>query len=134
MLDFDEDHVLQYILPELVYHQTVAQANIQHAAQAYKQCYDAKNHVRQHTVTVGDRVLVHTSHPSDQAVVNTDKSNRGPYHIMEVVGWVLYKLQDVQSGATLVSLKHGDALTHCPAENDSELWVLQKRHGDLPDA
>ncbi len=53
---------------------------------------------------------------------------------MEVVGRVLYKLQDVQMGATLVSLKHGDALTHCPAEDDSELQVLQRRNGDPPNA
>ena len=37
LLDFDENHILESILPELVYHQSVAQANIQHAAQAYKQ-------------------------------------------------------------------------------------------------
>ena len=115
LLDFDEDHVLASILPELVYHQSVAQANIQHAAQVYKQQYDAKNHVRPHTFAVGDRVWVRTSRPSGQAVGKTNKSNRGPYHVMEVVGRVLFKLQDVQTGAILVSLKHGDALTHCPA-------------------
>ncbi len=36
LLNFDEDHVLASILPELVYHQTVAQANIQHVIQIFK--------------------------------------------------------------------------------------------------
>ncbi len=53
---------------------------------------------------------------------------------MDVVGRVLFKLQDVQTGATLASLKHGDALTHCPSEADSDLRVLQERHGDPPNA
>ncbi len=75
-----------------------------------------------------------TSRPSGQAVGKMDKSNRGPYRVMEVVGWVLFKLQDVQTGAILASLKHGDALTHCPSEDDSDLRVLQECHGDPPDA
>ena len=78
LLDFDEDHVLASILPELVYHRTLAQANIQHAAKLYKQRYDAKNHVCQHTFEVGDQVWVRTSRLSGQAVGKTDKSNRGP--------------------------------------------------------
>ena len=53
---------------------------------------------------------------------------------MEAVGRVLFKSQDVQTGAILASLKHGDALTHCPSEDDSDLRVLQERHGDPPDA
>ncbi len=61
LLDFDEDHVLSSILPELVYHRSVAQANIQHAAQVYKQQYDVKNHVHPHTFAVGDRAWVRTS-------------------------------------------------------------------------
>ncbi len=134
LLDFDEDHVLASILPELVYHRSVAKANIQHAAQIYKQRYDAKNRVRPHTFSVGDQVWVRTSRPSGQAVGKTDKANRGPYRIMDVVGRVLFKLQDVQTGATLASLKHGDALTHCPSEVDSDLRVLQERHGDPPNA
>ncbi len=36
LLDFDEDHVLASILPESVYHRSMAQANIQNAAQVYK--------------------------------------------------------------------------------------------------
>ncbi len=134
LLDFDEDHVLASMLPELTYHQSVAKANIQHAAQLYKQRYDAKNHARPHTFSIGDEVWVRTSRPSGQAVGKTDKSNQGPYRIMDVVGRVLFKLQDVQTGATLASLKHGDALTHCPTEADSELRVLQERHGDPPNA
>ena len=134
LLDFDEDHILASILPELVYHRSVAKANIQHAAQLYKQRYDARNRVRPHTFSVGDQVWVRTSRPSGQAVGKTDKANRGPYRIMDVVGRVLFKLQDVQTGATLASLKHGDALTHCPSEVDSDLRVLQERHGDPPNA
>ena len=134
MLDFDEDHVLASILPELVYHRSVAKANIEQAALIYKRRYDAKNHVRQHTFSVGDEVWVRTSRPSGQAVGKTDMSNRGPYRIMDVVGRVLFRLQDARTGAALASLKHGDALTHCPTEDSSAIRVLQGRHGDPPTA
>ncbi len=41
LLNFAENHVLQCILPELHYHRGAAKENIQHAAEAYKQHYDA---------------------------------------------------------------------------------------------
>ena len=41
---------------------------------------------------------------------------------------MLFKLQDVDTGVALSSLKHGDSLTHCPDEQVSRLRMLQ--HGE----
>ncbi len=130
LLNFDENHVLQCMLPELNYHRRVAKENIQRAAEAYKQRYDARSSVKEHTFDEGDVVWVRTPRPSGQAVGKTDKANKGPYRIVRKVGSVLFKLQDVETGVALSSLKHGDSLTHCPDEDVSRLRVLQRRHGE----
>ncbi len=133
LLNFDEDHVLQCLLPDLTYHRRVAKENIQKAAQAYKKRYDAHSSVKDHTFAVGDVVWVRTPRPSGQAVGKTDKANQGPYRIMGKVGSVLFKLQDVNTGVALSSLKHGDSLTHCPSDGASRLRVLHGRHGEPRD-
>ena len=51
---------------------------------------------------------------------------------MDKVGDVLFKLQDVKSGAIMASLKHGDVLTFQPDEGNSTLRQLQGDHGDVP--
>ena len=86
LLNFDESSILKSLLPELTYHRRVARENIQHAAEKYKQSYDARNSVKEHTFEEGDVVWVLTSRPSGQAVGKTDKANKGPYRIIEKVG------------------------------------------------
>ncbi len=78
LLNFDEDHVLKSLLPELTYHRRVAKENIQNAAEAYKQCYDAWSSVREHTFDEGDVVCVCTPRPSGQAIGKMDKAIRDP--------------------------------------------------------
>ncbi len=78
-------------------------------------------------------VWVRTPRPLGQAVGKTDKANKGPYRIVGKVGSVLFKLQDVDTGVALSSLKHGDSLTHCPDEDVSCVRMLQRQHGEPRD-
>ncbi len=131
-LNFDEDHILSCILPELAYHRQMARENIEEAAAKYKARYDSQANVRPLSFQIGDKVYVKTSRPAGQAVGKTNHSRKGPYRIVDSVGNLLFKLQDVQTGALLASLKHGDALTFQPDEEESTLRRLQRDHPDIP--
>ncbi len=58
----------------------------------------------------------------------TAQSKTGPYRIVDKLGDVLLKLQDVQFNAILTSWKHGDVLSYQPAEESSNLRQLQRDH------
>ncbi len=110
----------------------MAKENIEEAAARYKARYDSQANVRPLSFQIGDKVYVKTSRPAGQAVGKTNHSRRGPYRIVDSVGNLLFKLQDVQTGALLASLKHGDALTFQPDEEESTLRRLQRDHPDIP--
>ena len=132
VLDFDEERVLSGLLSELTFHWETARENIERAAKAYKARYDSQAGVRPLKFAIGDQVYVKTSHPDGQALGKTAHSHIGPYCIMDKIGDVLFKLQDVQSGAILASLKHGDVFTYQPDERSSTLCQLQGDHDDVP--
>ncbi len=110
----------------------MAKENIEEAAARYKARYDSQANVRPLSFQIGDKVYVKTSRPTGQAVGKTNHSRRGPYRIVDSVGNLLFKLQDVQTGALLASLKHGDALTFQPDEEESTLRRLQRDQPDIP--
>lgn len=67
--------------------------------------------------------------PTGQAVGKTDRANTGPYRIMDKLGDILYKLQDIRSGVTLSSLIHSNRLSHFPEDSSARL-----RDTDIPDS
>ncbi len=133
VLNNDEDYVLACLLPELAYHRELARENITRAAKQYKARYDAQPGVRPLKFAIGDLVYAKTSRPSGQAVGKTAQSKTGPYRIVDKIGDVLFKLQDVQTNAIMTSLKHGDVLSFQPAEESSTLRQLQRDHGNVAD-
>ena len=128
----DERVVMETMLPELSKHRALAKENIQRSAEMYKEAYDRKFRVGYHRYRKGDTVWIKSTRPAGTAVGKTDPYHTGPFRVVDTVGDVLFRLQDVKTGVAVTSLMHGNNLTYSPDGDSSELRRLRRRHKDIP--
>ena len=128
-LTADEQSIIESLLPEINYHREAARANIAASKDRYKRVYEKRFQIKDNNYQIGDMVWLRSMRPAGQAVGKTDHMNTGPYRIIDRVGNISFKIQDVHTNVTINSLIHANRLAYFQEADSARL-----RKACIPDA